>query len=203
MEKKSKKNLLQQILRSNQTVFSFKELIFMIENHEEKKLKSKLNYYVNKGQIYHIRRGLYAKDNNYDRFELATKIYTPSYISFETVLNSSGVVFQYYSQIFIASYQSRLVVCDDTAYSFRTVKPEILTNSSGVNIFEKYSIASLERAFLDTVYINKEYYFDNLEPINWERVYELLPAYGDNVSMKLRVDMYYNSYKDSISNFKK
>jgi len=41
-----------------------------------------------------LRRGLYAKDNSYDKNELATKIYIPSYISFETVLRNAGAIFQ-------------------------------------------------------------------------------------------------------------
>jgi len=39
------------------------------------------------------RRGIYAKDKNYDRLELANRIYTPSYISLETVLSREGIVF--------------------------------------------------------------------------------------------------------------
>lgn len=198
--KKIQKNFLKEILRTTQTVFSFKELILKFKPDEINTLKSKLNYYVKHGDLHHIRRGLYSKDTNYDRLELATKIFIPSYISFETVLSSAGIIFQYYSQIFVASYQSREITCDDKIYAFRTIKPIILTNSLGIEILENYSIATPERALLDIIYLNDNYHFDNLEPINWKEVYEILPVYGNNnIRMKKRVDKHYNAFKKSLA----
>lgn len=191
-------NLLQNILRANQTVFSFKELVLRLKTDDTEALKSQLNYYIKNGALHHIRRGLYSKDINYNHFELATKIQTPSYISFETVLSSAGIIFQYYNQIFVASYQSRTIICDEITYNFRRIQPIILTNSLGIEILENYSIASPERAFLDIVYRHKEYHFDNLEPLNWDKVYEILPIYGSHKSMSKRVDKYYHSFKNSL-----
>ena len=102
-----KRGFLNEILRSNKTVFSFKDLILVWGSIDNLTAGSRVNYYVKKGHLYHIRKGLYAKDKNYDKFELATKIFTPSYISFETVLGKAGVTFQFYSAIFVASYQSK------------------------------------------------------------------------------------------------
>lgn len=192
------KNFLKKILKLSETVFSFKELLLRFRTDDSKTLKSKLNYYVKNGDLHHIRRGLYSKDTNYNRFELATKIFTPSYISFETVLSSAGIIFQYYSQIFVASYQSREVICDETVYAFRTIKSRILTNSKGIEILKTYSIASPERAFLDVIYLNKNYHFDNLEPLNWDKVFEILPIYENNKSMQKRVILYHTAYKKSI-----
>ena len=61
----------------------------------------------------------------------------------------------------------------------------------GIEIGKQYSIASKERAFLDIVYLNKKYHFDNLEPINWDLAYEILPIYGKGKTMHERVDRYY------------
>ena len=188
-------NFLKELLKTDQTVFSFKELKMRFRSMSAPSLQSRLSYYVKRGDLYHIRRGLYAKDSKYNRFELAIKIFTPSYISFETVLGAHGVTFQYYNQIFVASYQSREIVCDDQTYVFKSIKSVILTNITDIEITPYYSIASVERAFLDTVYLNKHYHFDNLEPLNWDTVYKLLPIYGDNQSMKQRVNMYYNWFK--------
>jgi hypothetical protein len=127
-----------------------------------------------------LRRGLNTKDENYDRFELATKIFTPSYISFETVLQASDVIFQYYQTLFVASYQTKEIVCDGPRYSFKSLKNFILTNNAGIEIKNNYSIAFTERAFLDVLYLNKEYHFDNLSPINWNKVMTPLPIYGGN-----------------------
>lgn len=137
------------------------------------------HYYVKQGQLYHIRKGIYAKDKNYDRLELATKIYTPSYVSFETVLSAAGIIFQKYGQIFVASYQTREIVCDGEVYSFRKIKNAILTDQTGLENRGTYYIASNERAFLDTLYLNKDYHFDNLLPLDWGKVDDLLPIYDN------------------------
>ena len=191
-----KKRFLNELLRSDQTVFSFKELILKFRTDDVKSLTSKLSYYIKNGELHHIRRGLYSKNAAYNRFELATKILTPSYISFETVLSAAGIIFQYSSQLYIASYQSRDITCDGHTYSFRTIKPTILTNTLGIEILATYSIASPERAFLDIIYRHKQYHFDNLEPLDWNKVYELLPIYGNNKSMQKRVAMYHDAFKN-------
>lgn len=172
-----KKGFLKELLRRNQTVYSFKTLVLLWPNTKPSTIKSRINYYVKKGELYHIRRGLYAKDKNYERFELATKLYTPAYISFESVLVWAGIVFQHYKQIFVATYQSKNLVCDGQDFVFKKIKSTILIDAIGVDIKENYSIASPERALLDTLYINKYYYFDNLGPINWDKVFEILPIY--------------------------
>lgn len=186
------RGLLKEILSSKKTVYSFKELLLLFQEIDAEALKSRINYYIKQGDLYHIRRGFYAKDKHYNRFELATKIMTPSYISFETVLNTAGVIFQYYNQIFVASYRTRDILCDDQVYTYRTIQQSILTHSAGIEIKENYSIASVERAYLDILYLNKTYYFDNLSPLNWDKVFEILPIY-DNKRMNKLVEQYYNS----------
>lgn len=158
--------------------------------------RKRVNYYVQTGALYPIRRGIYAKDKNYNRFEMATKIYTPAYISFETVLGNAGIIFQYYSQIFVASYQTKEITVDGQKIVFKTLKSTILTNSAGVENKETYDIATPERAFLDVIYLTKDYHFDNLSVINWEKVYEILPIYGGNRKMSARVQQYYTSTKE-------
>lgn len=192
------KNDISYILRSDNTVFTFKDILLASDKANPILLKRRLNYYVKKGDLYSIRRGFYAKDKNYNKYELAAKIYTPSYISFETVLGAAGITFQYYSQIFVASYQTKEIECDGQKYSFKKIKDEILTNPAGIKLKENYSIASPERAFLDIIYLCKRYYFDNLSPLDWNKVYEILPIYGGNKRMQKMTKMYYNDFKKNL-----
>jgi len=150
----------------------------------EVNVRVRLNKYVKAGKLVRVRRGLYAKDKNYDKNELATKIFTPSYISFETVLGAAGVTFQYYSQIFISSYQTKEIEIEGQKYVFKKMKENILTSSVGIESKGNYSIATVERAFLDVLYLNKQYHFDNLRPVNWDKVHEILPVYGGNKRME-------------------
>jgi hypothetical protein len=137
----------------------------------------RLNYYVNKGELYRIRKGLYAKDKNYNRYELATRILTPAYVSFETILVNAGVIFQFYEPIFLASYTTRKIFVDQQYYHFQKIKNEVLLNGIGIKHENETSFATKERALLDTLYLNKNYYFDNLDAINWDFVFEILPIY--------------------------
>ncbi len=186
-----KGDYLSAILRSNKTVFSFKDIV-LLWGDSGAAARVRVNYYVKNGDLRHIRRGLYAKDKKYDRFELATKIYTPAYISFETVLGQSGITFQYYNRIFSASYLTREIECDGQKYSFRKIKDAILTNKAGLEDTGEYFTASKERAFLDTLYARKDYYFDNLSPLDWDKVFEILPIY-ENKRMEKKVKEIYGA----------
>lgn len=181
------------VLRSKSTVFTFKDILLASDSPNPLLLKRRLNYYVKNRELYHIRRGLYAKDKNYDRLELATKIFTPSYVSFETVLAQAGIIFQYYSTIFVATYQTKEIVCDSQAYSFKKIKDTILTNNAGIENKGAYCIAGIERAFLDVLYLNKDYHFDNLAPLNFDKLLALLPIYN-NQRMTKMVHLYFKEF---------
>lgn len=178
------------LMRSKKTIFTVSDLSLLWNTTNSSLIWKRVYRYTKSGKLFSIRRGVYAKDRNYDKFELAGRIYTPSYISFETVLAKAGVIFQYYSQIFVASYLSRELTIDGQKYEFRKVKNPILTNPAGIEIKDSYYIASPERAFLDVLYLNREYYFDNPSSLNWGKVEDILPIYGENKRMELRVKKY-------------
>lgn len=186
------------ILKSNNTVFSFKEILLTSGESNPALLRRRIYSYIKNGQLYGIRRGLYAKDKNYNKLELATKIFIPAYVSFETVLAEAGVTFQHYSQIFVASYQTKEIDCDGQIFSFKKLKINILNNNSGIENKGFYSIASKERAFLDVVYLNKDYHFDNLSPLDWDKVFSILPMY-ENKRMTKKVNQYYKDFKSKQS----
>jgi len=175
------------VLRSPKTVFTFKDLALLWNEAGSHLSRVRINYYVKNGKIIRLRRGIYAKDKNYNKLELATKIITPAYVSFETVLAAAGIVFQYYDKIFVASYLTRDIICDHQIYSFRKIKALILTNNLGIENKNERSIATPERAFLDTLYLNRDYHFDNLTPLNRDLLFNLLPLYGNQrMERKLR-----------------
>ena len=113
----------------------------------------------------------------------------------ETALGAAGVTFQLYGQIFVASISTKKSSATGRNTLIKRLKGTILTNQVGIESRENYSIASPERAFLDVIYLNKDYHFDNLSALNWEKVYEILSIYGGNKRMAKMV-------KD-VSGFKK
>lgn len=189
-----KKLTIKDLLRSPSSVLSFKEILLMSRGVKAALLKRRLHYYVKTGQLYSIRRGLYAKDKNYNRYEVATKIFIPAYISFETILAQEGVIFQYYSSIFVATYQSKEIMCDGQNYIFRKIKDTILVNPAGLESKGSYWVATKERAFLDILYLHKDYYFDNLSMIDFDKVFEILPLYN-NKRMIQKVHAHFEAFK--------
>lgn len=184
------------LLRSPKTVFSTKDAALLWSEEREATISGRLNKYVKAGKLVRVRRGLYAKDKNYDRFELATRIYTPSYISFETVLTRSGINFQYYSNIFVASYITREIDVDGQKISFVRMKDYVLSDTAGIEHAGGYSIATKERAFLDRIYVSKDYHFDNLDILDWDKIFEILPIYH-NKRMDKKVKEYFDHYKSA------
>ena len=170
-----KTSTLLDIFRSQSTVLSFKEILLSQKNPNAKLLKRRLNYYVKKGDLYAIRRGLYAKNKQYDRRELATKIFTPAYISFETILFEQGIIFQFYSTIFVATYQTKDIECDGQTYSFKKLKDTLLTDPTGVENRGNYFAATKERAFLDILYLTNDYYLDNPSDLDFDKIFSILP----------------------------
>lgn len=184
------------ILRSPKTVFTYKDILLLWEEAGSDAAMVRLHKYVRNGALYRIRRGLYAKDRNYNKAELATRIYVPSYVSFETVLSREGVIFQFYNQIFIASYLTREITVDGQRCSFKKIKTAVLTDSAGVEHKDQSSFATRERAFLDTLYLNTDYHFDNLSGIAWNKVFEILPIY-QNKRMTKKVKAIYKQVTDT------
>ena len=96
--------------------------------------------------------------------------------------------FQYDTTISTVSYLSRNIEVTDHVYMFRKIKGEILVNTMGIIRQKNHiNIASAERAFLDLSYLNKNYNFDNLNPLNKQLIYKLLPIYQSK-TLSLRIN---------------
>ncbi len=195
MDKKpTKGEYLDILLRSPKTVFSTKDAALLWAEERESTVSARLNKYVKAGKLIRVRRGVYAKDKNYDKFELATIIYTPSYISFETVLTRAGINFQYYGNIFVASYVNREIDINGQKVTFVRMKNYVLSNTAGIEHKAGFAIATKERAFLDRIYVSKDYHFDRLDPLDWDKVFEILPIYN-NKRMAKKINEYFKHFK--------
>lgn len=184
------------IYGSDKTVFSMNELAILLNETSEANLKARMYYYVKKGYLSRLRRGFFARSKKFDYKELATGIYAPSYISFETVLVEEGVIFQYYSTIFVASYLSRDIKAFDGSISYRKLKQDVLLNTAGLVNKGNYYQATKERAFLDTVYLQGDIYFDNLRTMDWDKCLELVKIYN-NRAFEKKIKSYIKDFKEN------
>jgi len=165
------------VYKDKRTVFRLNDIALLIGETKFSSLNKKLNYYVRTGKLMNPRKGIYTKPD-YNPEEIACNIYTPSYVSLEYVLQKTGIIFQYDSGITAVSYLSRSIEVSEKTYQFRKIKGEVLVNTAGIKRqINHVNIASVERAFLDLMYLNTEYYFDNLNPLKKQIVYNLLSIY--------------------------
>jgi hypothetical protein len=155
----------------------------LMEEPNAVNLKSVVHYYVRQGVIRNIRKGVYAKED-YSAEELACCLYTPSYISLETVLSRAGVVFQFSGTITAISYLSRSLEIDEHQIAYRKVKNDVLVDVRGITREGNANIATPERAFLDRLYLSPDYYFDNTDALDTNLIAELLPVYRSKALQK-------------------
>jgi hypothetical protein len=172
-----KTDIVLAIYKESRTVFRLKDIAILVGEERFQSLNKKLNYYIQTGKLENPRKGIYAK-SGYNTEELACSIFTPSYISLEYALQKAGILFQYDSRITSVSYLSRKVEVSDQSFIYRKIKGSALVNTLGIiRQTNHVNIASPERAFLDLLYLEKDYYFDNLNPLNKDLIRKLLPVY--------------------------
>lgn len=163
------------LLQQPQSVFRIPDIAMLTGITDAMSIAQRMAYALKKGLLTSPRKGIYAK-NNYPPLELACRLYTPSYVSLEYILQREGVIFQYGSEITMVSYLSREVEIDGNTFIYRKLKNDVLINMDGISRGITYE-ATKERAFLDMLYLNGNCHFDNPGILDKERVIELTSIY--------------------------
>jgi len=152
------------------TLFSLND----IKKIDEKFTRARLNEWQNKGYIRKIVKNFYMFTdidvNEEILFEVANKIYAPSYISMETALSYYNLIPDSIFQI--TSISTRRTYNFDTnigVFTYRKLKPSLFFGYNFVKNNEKYfKIATIEKTILDFLYLNPE--IDNIKAINSLRI---------------------------------
>ena len=193
------KNVILNVWNSKSTVFTVNELANYIEHSSDSSLRLKISNYTKRWYIEKIARWLYALPNKeINSFELANKKYSPSYISFFSALYHHGIIFQPNPwKIYLAYKKSEIKKLEklELEIHLKCLKQNILLNKEGLIFTDTFTIASPERAFLDTIYIIKDIYFDNIDILSIKKIKNLLPIYGRNKMMLGRVKKYFPNIK--------
>jgi len=138
-------------------------------------------------ELIRIKKGVYTYTNDYNQLELANKLKRPSYISLQTVLFCNNIIFQDFSRTVTSATNNNLSVkINEKTYLYYKIKDEILLNPLGVITENNIRIASVERAICDTIYLNKNYYFDNLKNINKETLSKMSLIYNKRVKNEVK-----------------
>jgi len=179
-----KEDIIFELYKSSRSVFRINDIALLMGREKDDTLYKILHYYVKSGKLLNPRKGFYAKED-YKSEELACLLYSPTYISLEYVLQRSGVIFQYDSAITNISYLTREIEIGSQTIRYRQIKGEILSHTAGIVLNKNnINIATPERAFLDMLYLNGRYYFDNLHALNKTAIENLLSIYNSPTLVK-------------------
>jgi len=188
----------------NFTVFSLAD----IRQVESGFLRRRLNEWQEKGYIKKVIKGYYVFSSlGLDEkalFEIANRIYNPSYISFEMALAYYGLIPESVYGITSASTRKTShFVTPLGEFLYRTIRPKLYFGFDLLkNDGKLFKLASPEKAFLDLLYIKTEFRdaagFEGMR-INREvflklmgrgKMNDYLGAYGQK-SLKSRVDNFW------------
>lgn len=172
-----RKDFILEVYKDKRTVFKLSDIALLFPLEDNNYLSDRVGYYVQTGRMLNPRKGIYAKPG-YNPLELANILYTPSYVSLEYVLQQAGVVFQYDSRCTSVSYLSREVVIDGKTFSYRRIREDCIMDMTGITrTSDHVNMATPERAFLDMLYLNKDFYVDNVNLLDKQLIGRILPAY--------------------------
>ncbi|OGC52011.1 hypothetical protein A2982_00135 [candidate division WWE3 bacterium RIFCSPLOWO2_01_FULL_39_13] len=166
-------NRLGVLLKQPQKLFHTKDLELLWHINNKSTLYSTINRYLKKGYLIQIYRGFYStvEPSSINPLELGTSaIHEYCYLSTESVLAKSGIIFQNIPYLTFCSSKNRKFSIIGHSFISRQLKPALLFQSAGIIEQPNYKEASLERAVADMLYFNPSYYFDAKDQINWDKV---------------------------------
>jgi predicted transcriptional regulator of viral defense system len=175
---------IEKLLNSSLHVFTVQDLAVVWGISDKLKLWNNIRYYLRSNRLKRIHRGLYVV-GAYTSFEVAQKLITPSYISFYTALAVHGIIFQVYETIHSVALKSKTIMVGKEKFVYHQLKDEIFFNKVGLRLVEtengrNYNIASPERAVCDSLYLVSGLSFDDLSPINMEKLRDIALIYKNS-----------------------
>jgi len=167
----------------NYPVFTFEDVFKYFPKENQLTFKTQLSRWVKRGYLKKIKKGIFilAEAKIEDDFCLAPIIYSPSYISLESVLNAYGVIPDIpFTVTSVTLKKTKTFKTPFGSFSYRHLKESLFF---GFKIIGKesytYKIAYPEKALLDYLYLNpdiidsasfpEEYRLD-LKDLNWPKL---------------------------------
>ena len=170
MNKQNKINIL---LKQSKKLFHTKDLELLWGINNKSTLYSTINRYLKKGYLIQVHRGFYStvELGSINIVELGTSaIHEYCYLSTETVLTNSGIIFQIIPHLTFCSSKNKRITINGQSIICRQLKSTFLFQSAGIIEHPNYREASPERAIADMLYFNPRYYFDTHDLIDWKKV---------------------------------
>lgn len=165
------------LIQTNKNIFNVDDLVAIWQSSKRRDALESIKGYIQRGKVFNLYKGIYSLRKDIDNFELAQKLYTPSYISYYSALALHGIIFQKYSDIHLCALNSKTIKINEQKFIYHKVKKSILYNRRGFLSEENYIIASPERAICDSLYLNKNITFDNLRNLDRKKILDISKFY--------------------------
>jgi len=169
---------------SGKTVFSVGDIQSLWQS-SALTTKISLKRMLDKNLVVRLAKGYYALHENYNIYELANTIITPSYISLDSALFYHQIAFQVsscVSSVALLNYQKEI---QEKTFIYYAMKEPLFFNLAGVEYKNNLAVALPERAILDGFYFGLLPNIDNFNKINASFLKELVVYYPDTVKGKL------------------
>lgn len=185
---------LKLLQNTGKTVFGATFLRQLWEISEEN-FKVTVKRMVDNSLLLRLSKGVYALSEDYSPYELANTLVTPSYVSFNSALFYHGVSFQAASEISSAANFNYQREIDGRTYVYRKIKKSLLYNTDGLIIKPLLTIATIERAVADCLYIGVTPNLDNFDRLNAARLRAHAQKYPHRVQKQISTLLSYDQEK--------
>lgn len=176
-------------------LFKYVDLLKWFHTDNEQTIKQNLKFWVKKGQLERIIKGVYKlKETEIeDEFSLASYLDESSYVSLESALSFYGMIPEFpYSTTSVTTKKTKTFKTKYGTFSYRKIKPglffgfKLVTGNGYV-----YRLATPEKALFDFMYLNQREiktpdYFKEMrlslsQDISWKNLSSLLSLLKNKV----------------------
>jgi len=144
----------------NTGIFSLEDIFKWFPESNRQTVKNQLKNWAARGYLIRLKKNLYfLKETEFkDEFELANRLYEPSYISLESALNYYGVIPDVpFAVTSVTIRKTQKFKNQFGLFTYRTLKLELFFGWEEVEVDKQqyYKVARPEKALFDFLYLNK------------------------------------------------
>lgn len=168
---------------TNRTVFSTGDLRDLWED-KEVTAQGAIKRMVQKELVVKLAKGYYSLKEDFNQWELANLIISPSYISLNSALFYHSVSFQVRNNVASVATWNHEKEVGSYSFKYYAMKDDLFFNLEGIGSNKGVTVAHPERAILDCFYFGLLPNIDNEDKIKRTYLEELMKFYPKTVQDK-------------------
>jgi len=184
--------LLRFAVDSKLEIFTMEDLMKLFPHEKEESMARLVYSWIETGKIVRLKRGIYQiaypEKKILPDMYIANRLYSPSYISLETILSMHGIIPEIAMSVTsVTTKATRLFKNTYGGFSYRTLKKEYFT---GYYLLNERGFAILaaepEKAVVDFLYLNNLFKIDRADAGSMKKLSKKsLKKYADLMGVKI------------------